>query len=870
LETLEERLPPGALLGAATWTSFYPFWFDGEDTGATFAGGLVAHAADEQDGTSFVPADSDSSVKAHPGVAHFLDAANGLSAAVAPRALEVPLTVGEPDSDFWLTDRATSVPSGPAYFLEGATPTRPLIDEGFSAASAYSPARANSNSGQLVGSLLSTSGATGKAAQSGMPSVLHAARSAAAPQGPLRDNLARLPLSFVANEGQASPRTQFMSAGNGYTVFLAANEAMVSLHGSAAPDGTSPADAPAATVVHMQVVGARADTPAVGQDQLPGKVNYFVGNNAWQWRTGTPTFARVEYANIYPGINLDYYGNRGQLEYDFSVAPGVDPAAISLAFGGAERLDLDPKGELVLQTGGGPLTQHRPVLYQEVGEVRHEVSGGYVRTGPQQVGFQVGPYDTRLPLVIDPVLAYSTYLGGSGQEDAFGMAVDANGYVYLTGETNSTDFPTTPGAVQGDYRGQTSNAFVTKLDPSGTSLVYSTFLGGERRDRGNAIAVDAAGNAYIAGRTNSMSFPTTPGAYQTQYGGDEFDAFVTKLSPAGDQLSYSTYLGGSSQDAAFGIAVDQRSDAFVTGGTQSDDFPITGLTAYQYSNLGTSAFMTELNPAGNNLLYSTYLGGSLSQTRGNAIAVDANGYVYITGQTPSPDFPTKNAFQPDHAGNPYINDAFVAKFDPTASRDASLVYSTFLGGSGDDRGLAIAVDSEGYAYVTGETFSTDFPTLNPLQADHRGDQANAFVAKIGPGGDTLVFSTYLGGNGDNLASAVALDAMNNIYLTGYTTAADFPTMNPIQSSLHGSSNALVVEMDAMGAGLVFSTYLGGSGHDNLDSGRTHTGGIGVDAAGNIYVVGKTDSPDFPTMNPLQPNLAGEVNAFVAKISASDH
>jgi hypothetical protein len=650
-----------------------------------------------------------------------------------------------------------------------------------------------------------------------------------------------------------------MAAGRGYTLFLTGDEAVLNLGEPIRPDSAAAAKN---SVLRMRVIGANPGVQPEGIDVLPGKINHFRGNNPAQWQIGNWTYARVRYPSIYAGIDLVYYGNHGQLEYDFVAAPRADPARITLGFAGTEKIDIGPQGELVLQTANGNLRQHKPVLYQEVNGTRRQVPGGYVLKGEQRVGFQVGSYDPSIPLVIDPVLSFSTYLGGTGIENAYGIALDGDGNVYVTGETASTDFPTTDGAFQGTSGGD-RDVFVAKLDSSGGTLLYATYLGGSGWDRGNAIAVDSAGNAYVTGRTNSMNFPTTPGAFQTEYQGDEFDAFVTKLSPNGDQLIYSTYLGGSDNDAAFAIAVDGTGRAYVSGGTNSDNFPTTR-SAYQFSRLGTDAFVTVLNADGAQLVYSSLLGGSDSRERGNSIAVDANGFVYITGQTPSVDFPTVNAFQPKFGGG--SNNAFVAKFDPNAFGEASLVYSTYLGGNSDDRGLAIKVDEEGNAYVTGETNSGNFPVRNALQQDYRGDGYNAFVTKLDPDGQVL-YSTFLGGHGDDRATALALDMNRNVYLTGYTTSTDFPvTADALQSNLSGLSDAFVLRLNATGSALDFSTYFGGSGTENVDDNHTHLGGIGVDAAGSIYIAGTTNSSDFPTVNPWQAQLAGETNAFVAKIS----
>jgi len=502
------------------------------------------------------------------------------------------------------------------------------------------------------------------------------------------------------------------------------------------------------------------------------------------------------------------------------------------------------------------------MIYQDANGQRQEIAGSYVLTGPQQVGFQLGAFDPSRTLVIDPVLTYSTYLGGSMSDVGNALAVDGAGNVYVTGDTTSPDFPTAS-PMQPAYGGGTSNAFVAKLDPTGSTLLYATYLGGEGFDRGNGIAVDATGSVYVAGKTNSRRFPISRGAFEDTYRGDEFDGFVTKINPAGDQLSYSTYLGGKDNDVAIAIAVDSSGNAYVTGGTKSYDFPATP-SAYQGAiSGGPNAYVTEFNATGSDVLYSTFLGGSNSD-RGNAIAVDANGFVYVTGHTNSDDFPTKNALQANYGGG--LDNAFVAKLNPQASGDDSLIYSTFLGGSGKDMGLGIAVDARDDVYVTGVTSSAaDFPIVNALQPTYGGGYANAFVAKIDSAGTALLFATFLGGSGGDRASALALDANDNIYVTGSTSSADFPTVNAFQPALGGTSDAFVMKLASDGSALVYSTYLGGSGDENLLQNGVSSGAIAVDAAGAVYVTGNTTSSDFPTVNPLQPVLLGTTNAFVAKI-----
>ena len=459
-------------------------------------------------------------------------------------------------------------------------------------------------------------------------------------------------------------------------------------------------------VLRIKLIGASLQPGLVGLEELPGKVNYFIGNDPKKWRTNISTFAKVKYKDVYPGIDLVYYGNQGQLEYDFIVAPGADPKIIKFDIQGADKLELNARGDLALKTDNGEILQYKPMVYQEDGDAKKLLSGHYVLTGKHELGFQVAGYDASRPLIIDPVLAYSTYIGGSSTEFGRGIAVDLGGNAYVAGLTASTDFPTVnrlqPVSVDSE------DAFVMKLNSTGSALVYSTYFGGSGSDDAMGIAVDLAGNAYVTGVSYSTDFPTTPGALGTPLN-DRGNAFVTKLNPTGSGLVYSTYLGGSDLDQGNGIAVDLAGNAYVTGFTGSTDFPTTA-GAFQTTNDGQRAFVAKLNLTGSALVYSTYLGGSDGGEVGGGITVDTFGNAYVTGHTGAIDFPTVNPLQPELKGGV---DVFVSKLNPAGT---GLVYSTFLGGSGSDGAAGIAVDSAGNAYVTGSTDSTDFPTVNAFQA----------------------------------------------------------------------------------------------------------------------------------------------------------
>ena len=597
-----------------------------------------------------------------------------------------------------------------------------------------------------------------------------------------------------------------------------------------------------------------------------------MGNDPAKWHTNVPNYAKVKYANVYPGVDLVYYGNQGQLEYDFVVHPGADPRQIALEVGavreppGAHRdapLRVDGNGDLVLGTEAGQLILRKPVVYQrgtDHGQPTTDVvEGGYALKG-NRITFELARYDKTRPLVIDPTLVYSTYLGGNFRDGAYGIAVDASGHAYVTGQTFSANFPTTTGAFMTRFGGA-GDAFVSELNTAGSALIYSTYLGGSGDDAGRGITVDAPGNAYVTGWTASSDFPTTAGAFQTTLGGGYDDAFVTKLNATGSALLYSTYLGGSSYDEGHGIAVDASGDAYITGFTYSSNFPTTA-GAFRTASRGLDdAFVSELNPAGSALLYSTYLGGS-SYDEGDGIAVDGSGNAYITGFTYSSNFPTTTgAFQRTPSGG---FDAFVSKLNAAGS---TLLYSTYLGGGSDDFGLGIAVDTSGNAYVTGLTYSSNFPTTagafqTSLGGGQGGGYDDAFVVKLNAAGTALAYSTYLGGGGDDAGYGIAVDASGNASVTGGTYSSNFPTTaGAFQTTLPGVDNAFVSAVNPAGSALLYSTYFGGS---KVDQGR----GIALDGSGNVYVAGWAGSRNFPTTaGTFQSTLKGFSNAFVAQFSA---
>src|SRR5208283_2947007 len=489
-------------------------------------------------------------------------------------------------------------------------------------------------------------------------------------------------------------------------------------------------------VVRMELAGANAAPRVVGAEELPGKINYLIGNDPAKWRTNISTYAKVKYQGVYPGVDLVCHSNQGQLEYDFVVAPSMDPKAIRLQFRGAGELRVDRKGDLLLGSGIKEVRFEKPMVYQELAGKKKPVEGSYLLASADQIGFRLGDYDHSQPLVIDPVLSYSTYLGGDAAE-GYAIAVDTAGDAYVTGSAGFTNFPTANGLQPALGGPNATNAFITKFNSHGSALVYSTYLGGSNLDTGYGIAVDTAGNAYVTGVTSSANFPTV-NALQATLAGSE-NAFITKINASGSALIYSTYLGGSGYDAGMGIAVDASGNVYVTGNTSSTNFP--KVNALQSTLAGNyNGFVTKFNATGSALIYSTYLGGS-GGDQGNGIAVDASGNAYVTGITSSFDFPTVNALQSAYAGT---YDPFVTEINANGS---ALIYSTYLGGSNRDFGLGIAADPSGNAYVTGNTSSTNFPTANALQGALGGRSAgiNAFVTKISPivvGDFTGTFDTF--------------------------------------------------------------------------------------------------------------------------------
>lgn len=663
----------------------------------------------------------------------------------------------------------------------------------------------------------------------------------------------KLPLVFEEGRRPAGSGAGYLARGDGYGVFLSPDQVVLALRG------------PERRVRNLRLrwMGAHAARAAsmAAEGRLAAMTHSFRGSDPARWRHSA-LYSRVRYTGVYPGIDLVFYGRERQLEHDFILAPGADPEAIRLGLDGAERLEIDSAGDLVVSLGDGEVRLRRPVSYQEVGGARREVESRF-RLLPahgqvRQVGFEVGAYDRSRPLVIDPVLVYSTYLGGREEDSAGGVAVDPVGNVYVTGYTITneppSDFPLTPGAFQ--TAASWYDVFITKLDRSG-ALVYSALLGGESSDGAGGIVVDATGHAYVTGITDSPDFPLVN---PLQPGPKDYapDAFVLKLSADGSDLLFSTTLGGSFYETGADIGMDASGALYVTGATDSVDFPQPGFPPLPAGFRGSTAvFVVKLAPGATGLIYSRTFGGIDHVQFGQRIAVDAAGRAHVTGFTGSALFPVTNAVQPSLGGD---YDAFALKLD----RDGSVVYSTYLGGVGTDIGNGIALDAAGNAYVTGDTLSDGFPVKSALQSFRRGIRDN-FVTKLSPAG-SLLYSTYLGGEHNDQALAIAADRAGNVYLTGATSSTDYPVVDPLQTGcapnppgvILPAPDVFLTRISSDGLSIDFSTCLGGgSGEGGWD--------IALLPAGDVVVVGTTYSSDFPVLQPFQPSYRGSGDAFVTRI-----
>jgi hypothetical protein len=693
-------------------------------------------------------------------------------------------------------------------------------------------------------------------------------------------NYGKLPLAFEPNDGQSGQRADFVSRGRGYTLFLSGGEAVMSLRKPLAVGGQQSAKARLSArtpnsesrtpdVLRMKLVGANTRAAVKGTDQLPGVTNYYIGNDPKQWRTGVPNYGKVHYDDVYPGIDLVYYGNQRQLEYDFVVAPGADPRAIALSFEGPKSekrsTKIDAKGDLVIKAEAGEVRFHKPVVYQELlgAGRRQPVEGSFKLLAENRVSFEVGSYDQTRPLVIDPLLSYATYLGGDSFDMAADIKVDGAGNAYVVGTAGSSNFTTTTGPA---YAGGFSDVFVAKINPAGTAFVYSTFVGGDGGEDGNGLAVDALGGVIATGATDSTNFPMgTPVAGGT-------DAFIFKLDPDG-ALEGSRIFGGTGQDGSSRVVIDANENIYFTGPTTSTDLSI--LNGFQTAcsscttNSTYDAFVAVFGgtgPSAPQLIYSSYLGGD-SEDYPHGIALDSTGKVYVVGSTDSTDFPTN---PPD--GDPdsgIASDAFITVMDPTQSGADSLLASYYLGDASADYGYGVAVDSSDKVYVVGHTDAPmGFVAAPGFKTDNAGG-LDIYVAKFDPATATAVYGTFIGGSMAEQATGIAAGSDGSAYVTGFTfSSSDFPLNGAVDNTFgSGSNTAFVAKIDPTGQlNYPFSSYVGGDGGEVGQS-------VAVDASGNIYVVGVTNSTNFPgTSGKLQPScgdggcLFGD--GFVAKIQVT--
>ena len=646
-------------------------------------------------------------------------------------------------------------------------------------------------------------------------------------------------LSFEQNQGQFKDNINFAAYGPGGDVYLTSDEVILSLapvlqkkdrssslaahvrpiHPSRMPNVKRARES---KVIRMSLVGTRA-AEISGIDVLPGTVNYFIGKETRNWHTNIRTYRAVKYRNVYPGIDQIFYGNGQELEYDYIISPGANPAAIAFNFRGQSTLKIDHTGDLVLHLASDQHVRiRRPVAYQNINGRRQEISIRYRVRRNRDIGFEIGAYDRAKTLVIDPVLSYSSYLGGSGNDTGFDVAVDNSGNTYVSGVTDSSEFSDRSG----------TNAFVARFNVDGSQRTYLAIIGGAGDDSAFSVGIDGFGAAYITGATDSSDFPLV-NSFQSAFGGGAQDAFFSKLNPSGTSLIYSTYFGGSGADAGFAIAVDSTGSAYATGSTDSPEV----------STLGNSdAFVTKISASGSSREYFTVLGGA-GDDKAFDLALDGAGNAYIVGSTDSSNFSIVNALQPNNAG---LGDGFLTKL----GLSGGIIYSTYFGGSGTDSCFGIAVGGNGEAYIAGSTDSPEFAGLGGR---------DAFAAKFDSTGSGRIYLTVLGGNGDDAGFAIAVDIAGNAYVTGSTNSNNFTVANPIQPNLRGSQDVFLSKLNSTGSSLEFSTYIGGDGNQ---SGFAVT----LDPLSNVFVTGFTNSRNFPISNPFQSITGGNGDAFLLRIS----
>ena len=681
----------------------------------------------------------------------------------------------------------------------------------------------------------------------------------------LAEAYGKLPMTFEPNLGQTDESVRFLARGQGYSLFLSQRSATLSLQQH---DGSGKVKTRSA--VRMTVEGASEMAAVEGADMTEGRANYFIGNDPEKWRTDIPTYSSVKYSSIYDGVDLVYYGNGRQLEYDFVVRPGADPRRINLRFEGVEKAKVDDAtGDLVLETGSGTLRQLKPLVYQNNEGERTEIASAYAlkRNGDTfDVSFKLADYDTSKELIIDPILSYGSYLGGNAFDEARSITVDAEGNAYVVGTAASRDFPTTPGTIKPALLPRTDapnsywyDAFVTKINSTGTALVFSTYFGGRNgNESGGGVALDASGNVLIAGTTMSGDLPTV-NAYQPTFGGTD-DGFAAKLNPTGSALIFSTYLGGNNTDLGGSIAVNQvTGDAVFSGYASSPNFPTTP-GAYKERLCDNTpgscngifysgSYLVKLTATGT-IVYSTLFTAGIAD-----VTLDANDNALFGGSASAGAPTTPGSYQPVSSGGA---DGYIAKLDPAGS---ALLYGTFLGGGlHSDRVTAIVLDPEQNIYVTGTTENTAFPTTAGAFDTTFNGGHDGFVTKLDPAGSSLVFSTFLGGTAKDEMFAIGLAANRDVFVAGESLSINFPLRNPLLQAGRISATRLTAD----GAGLVFSTFLGNGGAYDL----------ATDASSNVYLTGHTTTV-LVTPTALQTTRGGgdvttsTKDAFVVKLGPTD-
>ena len=672
------------------------------------------------------------------------------------------------------------------------------------------------------------------------------------------ENYGKIPLVFTVNKGQVDSQVKFTTQGTGCMIFFTTQETTFLLNRenkkSRALQATKRSarsdDAPFTDgkpkfdreyyVLKLQFVNANPTPEVVGENRLTGNNNYFIGNNPSQWQKDVPNFDKIRLCNLYNGIDLVYYGNRNGIKYDFVVKPGADLSQILLAYDFGDdydnaRISLNEDGELVITTPLGDIIERKPYCYQEINSKKQEREARYVIVDEESNSFtfRIEEYSINYPLFIDPAIVYSTFLGGSTEDAGIDITVDNSGFAYITGLTLASTYPTTSGAFDESFNERDCDVVVTKLNPSGTELVYSTFIGGSGWDEGRGITIDSSGCVYITGWTKSNDYPTTPGAFDESYNSGEIDAFVTKLNASGSELVYSTFLGGDGDDYGWGEALDESGYVYVTGYTRSNDYPTTPGAFDESFNNGWDVFITKLNTAGTELAYSTYVGGS-DDDYGWAIDIDDSGCAYITGYTSSSTFPiTPGAFDISHNGE---IDVFVTKLNTTGTE---LVYSTFIGGSDGDYAWPIEVDDYGCAYISGYTRSSTYPTTPGALDEHYSGGWDVFVTKLNTSGTGLEYSTFLGGHEDDLGYGLAVDESGCAYVTGFTFSSTYPiTPDAYDKIINGGRDIFITTLNETGNGLLYSTFLGGAE-------REWATVLVLDRKGDAYITGQVWSPNYP-------------------------